>query len=92
MANTFISAQTDIKPVSDNPSADDFLAREKAILGEDANQFSAYAEDADGEDDLLGGGGGGGGGGGSFESQFPDIMGGSNQVWWLHDLSTVCFS
>jgi len=45
---------------SDEPS--DFLARERAALGEDAQQFSTSADNAttveDGNDDLLGGGGG----------------------------------
>ncbi|KAK1770633.1 clathrin light chain [Phialemonium atrogriseum] len=66
-------AQTDIKVASDNPSAGDFLAREKAILGDDANQFAAYAEDGEGDDDLLGGGDGANAGS-TFENQFPDIM------------------
>ncbi|TPX15113.1 uncharacterized protein E0L32_004671 [Thyridium curvatum] len=66
-------AQTDIKDPSAEPSADDFLAREKALLGDDANQF-ATVEDAglDGDDDLLGGGGASGEAA-QFESQFPDI-------------------
>ncbi|KAH9219778.1 clathrin light chain [Leptodontidium sp. 2 PMI_412] len=58
---------------------DDFLSREKALLGDDANQFStgndnsAYVED--GDDDLLGGGGGSGGNEEvtEFESSFPAI-------------------
>lgn len=52
------AAQTDVKDASDAPSASNFLEREKAILGDDANQF-ATVEDADfddGNDDLLGGG------------------------------------
>ncbi|KAK3308201.1 clathrin light chain [Chaetomium strumarium] len=68
-------AQTDIKDTSDVPSASNFLEREKAILGEDANQF-ATVEDAgidDADNDLLGGGVSSAGGNAAFESQFPDI-------------------
>ncbi|KAK0127346.1 hypothetical protein ONS96_006895 [Cadophora gregata f. sp. sojae] len=58
---------------------DDFLSREKALLGDDADQFatgndnSAFVED--GEDDLLGGGGASGGNEEvtEFESSFPSI-------------------
>jgi len=65
---------------------DDFLAREKALLGDDADQF-ATSNDADilgnsGDDDLLGGGGGGSQANGDqsqFESQFPEI--GSGVGW-----------
>lgn len=72
---------------SEEPS--DFLARERAALGDDAHQFSTPGDMAatveDGDDDLLGGGGGGGGGVpmqtgahsggemGEFESSFPEI-------------------
>ncbi|KAL2064333.1 hypothetical protein VTL71DRAFT_4827 [Oculimacula yallundae] len=55
---------------------DDFLSREKALLGDDADQFatgndnSAYVED--GNDDLLGGGGGNEQVQ-EFESSFPSI-------------------
>lgn len=66
-------AQTDIKDPSLEPSADDFLAREKAILGDDANQF-ATVEDAGFDDDMLGAEPGNV----RFESQFPDIN--ANQV------------
>ncbi|KAJ9142766.1 Clathrin light chain [Pleurostoma richardsiae] len=65
-------AQTEIQDANGEPSADDFLAREKAILGDDANQF-ATSEDAaafGGDDDLLGGPGGDSA---QFESQFPDL-------------------
>ncbi|KAL8969426.1 MAG: hypothetical protein Q9197_004355, partial [Variospora fuerteventurae] len=60
---------------------DDFLSRERALLGDDAAQFSSANENAatveDGDDDLLGDGGGydGAQGGGEeiseFESSFP---------------------
>lgn len=65
--------QTDIKTSSEDPSAGDFLAREKAILGDDANQFATVEDGGDDDDDLLGGGGGGDSGGVQFESQFPDL-------------------
>ncbi|EON96133.1 putative clathrin light chain protein [Phaeoacremonium minimum UCRPA7] len=63
-------AQTDIKDPSAEPSADDFLAREKAILGDDADQFATNQDAAalSGGDDLLGGGDDA-----QFQSQFPDI-------------------
>ncbi|KAG0647630.1 Clathrin light chain [Hyphodiscus hymeniophilus] len=55
--------------------ADDFLSREKALLGDDANQFSTGNDNAafieDGDDDLLGGGGGEEVT--EFESSFPAI-------------------
>lgn len=69
------AAQTDVKDASDAPSASNFLEREKAILGDDANQF-ATVEDADfddGNDDLLGGGVSSPGNNAAFENQFPDI-------------------
>lgn len=56
---------------------DDFLSREKALLGDDANQFStgndhaAFVEDDD--NDLLGGGGGMDEEVTEFESSFPAI-------------------
>jgi len=66
-------AQTDIKNVAEDPSADDFLAREKAVLGDDANQF-ATAQDAS----ALGGSDGDLLGEteqpqATFDSQFPDL-------------------
>lgn len=68
-----MSAQTDIKDASDEPSAEDFLAREKALLGDDANQF-ATSDDAnalaESSGDLLGGTNAGES---TFESQFPDL-------------------
>ncbi|KAI4133281.1 MAG: hypothetical protein LQ338_000339 [Usnochroma carphineum] len=60
---------------------DDFLSRERALLGDDANQFASANDNAatveDGDDDLLGGGDSydGGQAGGQeisqFESSFP---------------------
>ncbi|TVY25580.1 Clathrin light chain [Lachnellula hyalina] len=54
---------------------DDFLAREKALLGDDADQFATGNDNAafveDGDDDLLGGGGGEEVT--EFESSFPVI-------------------
>ncbi|KAK3370175.1 clathrin light chain [Podospora didyma] len=67
-------AQTEIKDASGSPSASNFLEREKAILGDDANQFATVEDaDFDDDDDLLGGGIGATGGDSTFESQFPDI-------------------
>ncbi|TVY45159.1 Clathrin light chain [Lachnellula occidentalis] len=62
---------------SDTPGSggDDFLAREKALLGDDADQFATGNDNAafveDGDDDLLGGGGDEEVAG--FESSFPAI-------------------
>jgi hypothetical protein len=67
-------AQTDIKDPTAEPSTDDFLAREKALLGDDAEQFTTNndaAAFADADDDLLGGAGGNEQS--TFESQFPDL-------------------
>ncbi|PKS11640.1 hypothetical protein jhhlp_001791 [Lomentospora prolificans] len=67
--------QTDVKPAGEEPSADDFLAREKALLGDDANLFTtnqdAAAVSGDIGDDLLGGADSNAQS--TFESQFPDI-------------------
>jgi hypothetical protein len=72
----------EIKDSSVDPSADDFLAREKALLGDDANQF-ATVEDGDFDDDLLGGGGETD----QFESQFPDIT--ANEVHCSYGLLSL---
>ncbi|KAI0115465.1 clathrin light chain [Nemania sp. FL0031] len=66
-------AQTEIKDVGSS-SADDFLARERALLGDDATQFATGNESAalaDPSDDLLGGEGSAEDA--QFESQFPDL-------------------
>ncbi len=72
--------QNDGQGTSAFEGGDDFLSREKALLGDDADQFAtgndnaAYVED--GDDDLLGGGGGYSGGNEEvteFESSFPAI-------------------
>ena len=66
MLNT---AKTDIKDVG-SPSADDFLARERALLVDDATQFATN------DDDLLGEGGPAEEQvpeAAEFETQFPDI-------------------
>ncbi|KAI1750078.1 clathrin light chain [Xylaria castorea] len=66
-------AQTEIKDVG-SPSADDFLARERALLGDDATQFTTGNESAalaDTSDDLLGGDDSTDNA--QFESHFPDL-------------------
>lgn len=91
-ANRSFPAQTDIKDTGVEPSADDFLAREKALLGDDADQF-ATSDDAvafgTGDDDLLGGGGSANviSEESTFESQFPDL---ANQNEVRHCLITFC--
>lgn len=72
--NTFISVQTGIRDPSTEPSADDFLAREKAILGDDAIQFASPQDSSAmpaSSLDLLGGASGETQP--SFEYQFPEI-------------------
>ena len=68
-------AQTEIKDLETH-SADDFLAREKALLGDDATQFATN------DDDLLGDGGAAEQAPetSQFESQFPDISNVNEQV------------
>jgi len=69
-------AQTETKGDSgfETAGADDFLSREKALLGDDADQFTTGNDSAafveDGDDDLLGGGGEAAD---EFESSFPAI-------------------
>ncbi|KAK4646637.1 Clathrin light chain [Podospora bellae-mahoneyi] len=69
-------AQTGVQDASEVPTTSNFLEREKAILGDDANQF-ATVEDAgfdEDDDDLLGGGiSATGNNSAAFDSQFPDI-------------------
>ncbi|KAL2757178.1 hypothetical protein ACRALDRAFT_1030416 [Sodiomyces alcalophilus JCM 7366] len=50
-------AQTDITPVGRRPSTEDFIAREKALLGNDAERFSGPSGHAtyDVADDILAG-------------------------------------
>jgi len=80
----FSAGQTEPKGNSDIEidGADDFLSRERAILGDDAAQFASAGDNAatgeDGDDDLLGGGSYSGGQDGGeevteFESSFPAI-------------------
>lgn len=56
---------------------DDFLARERAALGDDATLFASSNDNAafvqDGDDDLLGGSGGSEGEISNFQSSFPEI-------------------
>jgi len=85
MADRFPSLEEFDSGVTDVPgnaglvgtgAEDDFLTREKALLGDDANQFATGNENTvtiqDGEDDLLGGDSGGGEVA-EFESSFPAI-------------------
>lgn len=78
--------------VGESADTNDFLSRERALLGDDADQFATsndnaatveVAGDEDDDEDLLGGTSGGGGGGSSdmagFESSFPAIDA-SNEV------------
>lgn len=72
---------SDLDPTA--TSGEDFLTRERAILGEDATQFTTSHDNAafveDGDDDLLGGGGGGAEIH-EFQSSFPAIDT-RNDVW-----------
>ncbi len=52
---TLQEAQTGVLDASTDASASNFLDREKAILGEDANQFESVGDDLIGDDSLLGG-------------------------------------
>lgn len=71
-----LAVQTDVKDPTAESSADDFLAREKALLGDDADQFKttedATAPVGETNDDLLGGAPDANAQS-TFESQFPDI-------------------
>ncbi|KAJ5855988.1 Clathrin light chain [Penicillium soppii] len=68
----FSEGQTE---VADAPTAtdDDFLARERAALGEDADQFATAQDHVGGDDDLLGGGDEPVEEIGQFESSFPSV-------------------
>lgn len=81
--------QTEVKDTSAEPSADDFLAREKALLGDDANQFATVEDGGDDDDDDLLGGGGGNSGNAEFESQFPDLAS-PNSVSPVHVTRCQC--
>lgn len=71
--------------IHDSGAGDDFLTRERAVLGDDAAQFASAHDNTatveDGEDDLLGGnyegtyssGQHGGEGVTEFENSFPAI-------------------
>lgn len=91
-ANTFVSSLGQTKPkgngsldIDGSGADDDFLTRERALLGDDAAQFTSghdnTAKVEDGDDDLLGGsydeayssGQHGGEGVTEFESSFPAI-------------------
>ncbi|KAI9681931.1 MAG: hypothetical protein M1822_007009 [Bathelium mastoideum] len=79
--------------INDSGDTSDFLSRERAALGEDADQFATPADNAatveNDEDDLLGGGDSAFETGGAamgkeemtgFESSFPAIDSGNEQV------------
>lgn len=76
----------------DSADTSDFLARERALLGDDADQFSTPQDNIpgvsveDGDDDLLGGGDGQtndtSDGMMQFQSSFPSIDT-RNEVWQL---------
>jgi hypothetical protein len=83
------AAQTEIKDASDTPSASNFLEREKAVLGDDANQFATVEDFDEADDDLLGGGVSSPGNNAAFESQFPDISS-SNEVGRNNTTSSSC--
>lgn len=61
-SNNCCAGQTEVLPANGAEDAEDFLARERALLGQDADQFAtpqdhvaAAAEEVDDGDDLLGG-------------------------------------
>jgi Clathrin light chain len=78
LSSTDPPGQTNVKPAGAEGSS--FLERERALLGDDADQFASAhdhkattVEEAD-EADLLGGGGYSGGAETlEFESSFPEI-------------------
>lgn len=63
-------ATPDIKNTSAEPSADDFLARERAILGDDANLFATAQDSTAFDGDILGDGDETS----KFKSQFPEVI------------------
>ncbi|MBE3044634.1 hypothetical protein IMZ48_19150 [Candidatus Bathyarchaeota archaeon] len=75
MLTRLLAVQPDVKDPSADPSADDFLAREQALLGDDADQFktSENASPVDDTNDDLLGGAPSANAQSTFESQFPDI-------------------
>ncbi|KAH6655250.1 clathrin light chain [Truncatella angustata] len=75
-------AQTNVNDVG-SPDADDFLAREQALLGDDAAQFATSNDSAafvDTSDDLLGEGDDSHLEQSQFQNQFPDINSGNDAV------------
>jgi hypothetical protein len=82
----------DFDIAGDDNDASNFLDRERALLGDDADQFASENDRAatveDGDDDLLGGDFSQANVGGQemsgFESSFPAID-------TTNDVSTVCF-
>lgn len=74
------NADADHNVAAANGGDDDFLARERALLGDDADQFASANDHGptDVDDDLLGGDSGMGGappsaGNSQFDSSFPAI-------------------
>lgn len=78
--------QTEVVETQGNAD-DDFLARERAALGEDAEQFATAQDHVAGnagvaDDDLLGGGDAPAEEIGQFESSFPSVEAQTqNEVW-----------
>ena len=76
-AQTEVQGEANLELDPTSTTGDDFLTREKAVLGDDADQFSS-SNDIDafgGDNDLLGGDGGAPAGEEvtEFESSFPEI-------------------
>ncbi|GAO19715.1 uncharacterized protein UV8b_06439 [Ustilaginoidea virens] len=83
------AGQIDAKEPAAEPSADDFLAREKALLGEDASQFATSQDTialAGPTDDLLETNVAGDS---TFETQFPDLANPSVGTAGLQGSSSV---
>ncbi|KAE8146680.1 clathrin light chain [Aspergillus avenaceus] len=84
----FSAGQTEVVDTNGASDADDFLARERAVLGDDAEQFTTaqdhVAENVDAGDDLLGGADdvpvGAGPEMSGFESSFPAVETQNEQV------------